>query len=43
MRGAGITCLPVPVLGVRAARESNEGRMADALAHSGDEGRDKLR
>ena len=23
--------------------ESNEGRMADALAHGGDEGRDKLR
>ena len=23
--------------------ESNEGRMADALAHRGDEGRDKLR
>ena len=24
-------------------KESNEGRMADALAHGGDEGRDKLR
>jgi len=24
-------------------RESNKGRMADALAHGGDEGRDKLR
>ena len=24
-------------------RESNEGRMADALALTGDEGRDKLR
>ena len=23
--------------------ESNKGRMADALAHGGDEGRDKLR
>ena len=23
--------------------ESNQGRMADALAHGGDEGRDKLR
>ena len=23
--------------------ESNEGRMVDALAHGGDEGRDKLR
>ena len=24
-------------------QESNSGRMADALAHGGDEGRDKLR
>ena len=24
-------------------RESKKGRMADALAHGGDEGRDKLR
>ena len=30
--------LHFPVIG-----ESNEGRMADALAHGGDEGRDKLR
>ena len=26
-----------------AAEEREEGRMADALAHGGDEGRDKLR
>ncbi len=26
-----------------AIKESKEGRMVDALAHSGDEGRDKLR
>ena len=25
------------------AKESRQGRMADALAHGGDEGRDKLR
>ena len=27
----------------RTIKESKEGRMVDALAHSGDEGRDKLR
>ena len=28
---------------VRGSEESIQGRMADALAHGGDEGRDKLR
>ena len=27
----------------RISEESKKGRMADALAHGGDEGRDKLR
>ena len=31
------------VLHVPARQESKKGRMADALAHGGDEGRDKLR
>ena len=30
-------------LSITARRESKKGRMADALAHRGDEGRDKLR
>ena len=31
------------VLHIPARQESKKGRMADALAHGGDEGRDKLR
>ena len=30
-------------IGYSAYQESRKGRMADALAHGGDEGRDKLR
>ena len=33
----------VSLVGYAAERESKKGRMADALAHGGDEGRDKLR
>ena len=31
------------VVAVAHGEESDQGRMADALAHGGDEGRDKLR
>ena len=31
------------VVHIPARQESKKGRMADALAHGGDEGRDKLR
>ena len=33
----------ISLVGNAAYQESMKGRMADALAHGGDEGRDKLR
>ena len=40
----GVTFILRPPLCIFPARqESKKGRMADALAHGGDEGRDKLR
>ena len=35
--------VPTPARLSGTIKESKEGRMVDALAHSGDEGRDKLR
>ena len=35
--------VPTPARLSGTSKESKEGRMVDALAHSGDEGRDKLR
>ena len=42
---AGSICHPACILGCMCERdeESKQGRMADALALGGDEGRDKLR